>query len=126
MIARVLRLAAAPVCALLLAACGPDYDHTEITGSRASVLGGSVDRTQITVPEGMIVTAHIVPLDDEKKAMALTVRSLDAAIVEAAPVIRNNDWAFVGNRVGVTDVQILADDRVVLTIRARVTAQPAR
>ena len=109
---------------MALVGCGPDYDHTDITGVKASDLGGDVNKGAITVPEGLIVKAHIVSWNDDKKEMALSIRSRNPDIVEVAGVVNDHDYAFLGHAIGHTDIEFAADDKVVLTVGADVTPQP--
>lgn len=108
------------------AGCAPDYDRTEITAVRPSLLGGRVDRSRIEVPAGLIVTAHFVSYNDDNKVMGMTLRATNPEIVEVSPVISEYDYAFIGLKPGVTDVEVLADNKVVLIISAVVGPQPAQ
>jgi hypothetical protein len=112
------------ISAVVLAGCGPEYDHTDITAVKASPLGGSMNFTRIEVPVGMIVKARIISYDDERKEMAADIRVADPGVVEATGVVTNGDYAFLGLKPGTTDVTIRADGKVVLIITAIVTAQP--
>ncbi len=103
---------------------GPDYDHTEFAIGRVSSLGGRVDRSRIEVPEGMIVTAHIVSYNDDDEIMRMTPHSKDPTILDVRPIITEHDFAFVGLKPGVTEVEIEADGHVVLVIAASVVPQP--
>jgi len=108
-----------------LAGCTAQYDHTDIGQARASVLGGRVDRQGISVPEGMIVTVHIVSYNDDDNIMTMSLRATDPSILDVSNVISDHDFAFIGLRQGVTDVELRADDRVVLVMQAVVGPQPA-
>lgn len=112
------------VSMLAVTGCGPSYDHTDFT-ARASKLGGTVDRTQIVVPEGMIVTAHIVPYNTDNKVLTATFQSKDTSTLVVQNVISDHDFAFVGLKQGITDVELRADGDLVLTITANVTPQPS-
>ena len=112
--------------ALGLAACGPQYDRTEITPVRGqSSLGGEVSSRRLVVPEGLVVTAHIVAWNDDNEQMPLAVRSKNPDIVEVAGVVNERNYAFLGLRTGRTEIEVIADDTLVLTVEANVTAQPA-
>lgn len=111
--------------ALGITACAPEYDHTDITAVRASVLGGRVDRARIEVPAGMIVKAHFVSYNDDKKVMPMSLRAKDPAILEIASIVSDYDFAFIGLKPGATEVELLADSKVVLIIAAVVAEQPA-
>ena len=109
---------------LALVACGPEYDHTDITAVKASDLGGGMSRSGLEVHEGMIVKAHLVVWNDDNEPMPLTVRSTDTSIVEVASVVTDRDFAFLGLKAGRTTIEFKAEDTVVLTIDAEVKAQP--
>ncbi len=106
-----------------LAGCTAQYDHTDIGQSRASVLGGRVDRQGITVPEGMIVTVHMVSYNDDNNIMPMTLRAADPTILDVSNVVSDHDFAFIGLKQGTTDVELRADDRVVLVMQAVVGPQ---
>ncbi len=108
-----------------LAGCTAQYDHTDIGQARASVLGGRVDRQGISVPEGMVVTVHIVSYNDDDNIMTMSLRAKDPTILDVSNVISDHDFAFIGLKQGVTDVELRADDRVVLVMQAVVGPQPA-
>ncbi len=108
-----------------LAGCTAQYDHTDIGQARASVLGGRVDRQGISVPEGMIVTVHIVSYNDDDNIMTMSLRATEPTILDVSNVISDHDFAFIGLKQGVTDVELRADDRVVLVMQAVVGPQPS-
>lgn len=120
------RFGVAAVAALALcgAGCGSDYDRTVFSGIVSDDLGGQIGVTGLQVHEGMILKSHIVAWNDDEEPMTLSVRSLDPTIVEVVEVISDRDFAFVGLRAGRTQIQLEADDTLVLTIEARVTPQP--
>lgn len=109
--------------AFALGACGPSYDHTEITGVVASPLGGTVTFQSVDVPEGMIVKAHIASLDDDEDLMDGAVRSHDESIVRVSGLVSDRDFAFEGLKPGRTEVEILANGKLVLVLDAIVSAQ---
>jgi hypothetical protein len=109
---------------LASAACGPEYDRTEISAVKPSDLGGGISRAKLDVPEGLIVKAHVVVWNDDNEPMPLTIRSLDPNVVEVAGVVNDRDYAFVGRKAGRTQVEFKAEDTVVLTLEAEVVAQP--
>ncbi|GAC1549296.1 MAG: hypothetical protein NVS3B10_12690 [Polyangiales bacterium] len=112
-------------CAAALAGCGADYDHTDITNVKGSLpFEGTMDYARIVVPVGMVVTAHIVSLDDDKKTMSTGIQSKDKRILEVAGVVTPDDYAFLGLAPGTTDVEITAAGKVVLVVTAVVTNQP--
>lgn len=110
---------------LALVACGPDYDRTEISGVVTGKLGGSVNVSRVSVPEGSIVKAHLVSYDTDDKTMTAEIRSADERVLQVAPVVTKDDWAFLGVAPGRTTVDIKADGHTVLVIDAIVTPQPA-
>jgi hypothetical protein len=106
------------------AGCAPEFDHAEISGVKQTGLGGGLTMTKLDVPEGLIVKAHIVMWNDDKKAMGLSIRAADPAVIEVASVVNDRDYAFVGLRTGHTQVEFRADDKLVLTVDAEVKPQP--
>ena len=108
-----------------LAGCGPSYDHTDITAVNSTVIGGELQKTQVQIPEGLVISAHIDSKNTDQKPMGLVVRSEDSGIVEIQGIITDHDFAFLGVRAGHTAIDIVADDVVVLTIPADVTPQPS-
>ena len=106
-----------------LGGCKAQYDHTDIGQARASVLGGRVDRQGISVPEGMVVTVHIVSYNDDDNIMTMSLRAADPSTLDVSNVISDHDFAFIGLKQGVTDVELRADDRVVLVMQAVVGPQ---
>jgi len=119
------KLAALALASAALAGCGPDYDHTEIVGIVPSRLGGRIDYTRVEVPVGMVVKAHIAPYNDERELMPTSVRSLDPSVMEVSSVITDQDFAFLGLRPGVTQIELRAEGELVLVLDAVVTEQPA-
>ena len=110
--------------ALGLVACGPDYDHTDISAVRKTKLGGDINIQRLEVPEGLVLKAHIAVWNDDEETMPLVVRSKDPSIVEVAGVVSDRDYAFLGLQRGRTEIEFVADGTVVLTIEANVVAQP--
>ena len=111
---------------LLLAGCGPEYDHTDIFSVHAppKPLAGQVDYARIQVSVGAVVTAHIVSYDDDHKEMAADLRSKDTNVVQVTGVVAPGDYAFLGMRPGQTEVEVRADGHLVLILTAVVTEQP--
>jgi len=110
--------------ALGLAACGPDYDHIEISSVK-SPPGAEVRSSRIAVPEGMIVVSHVVPWNDDNETMSAHVRARDPEVIEVTPVVNDRNYAFIGKKAGHTQVEFIADDKVVLIVEADVSAQPS-
>jgi hypothetical protein len=108
--------------AVALAACGPDFDRVEIA-KQPSKIGGDISTTTLQIPVGMIVKAHLAPIDDSGDTMTASVRSADNTIVEAANVVTDADFAFIGLRPGRTEIELKADNKIVLIIPAVVTEQ---
>lgn len=111
-------------CVVTMIACGPDYEKTEVTAVKPSPLGGTVSTRQVSVPEGMIVKAHIVTFNDDQEVMHAHVLSHDESIVEVVAVVNDRDYAFIGKKPGRTEVEFQADGETVFTVIAEVTAQP--
>jgi hypothetical protein len=108
-----------------LVACGPDYDRTEISAVKGQgTLGGNVDTQRLDVPEGLVITAHVVAWNDDNEQMTLAVRSKNPEIAEVAGVVNDRNYAFLGLKSGDTEIEFLADGHVVLTVPAHVTKQP--
>ena len=114
------------LAAVVLAGCGAEYDHTDITSIHAppKPLDGRVSYARVNVSVGAIVTAHIVSYDDEHKEMAADLRSKDKNVVEVTGVVSPGDYAFLGLRAGQTEVEVLADGHLVLILTVVVTDQP--
>jgi hypothetical protein len=115
-------------CALAAAGCsGPEYDHTEITAVRPppAPLVGSVTRARVHVSVGAVVTAHLVAYNDDRKPMSLALYAKDPSVVEVVNVVSEHDYAFLGLRPGVTEVELKADGDRVLVVTAEVVDQPA-
>ena len=120
-------LSALVMCALValpILACGPDYKKMEISGRKESPLGGKVEPNHVSVPEGMIVKAHIVPYNDDNELMQAHVFSHDPSILEVTAVVNDRDYAFIGKKPGRTRVEFQADGETVLVVEADVTEQP--
>jgi hypothetical protein len=111
-------------CVTTMIACGPDYDKTEVTAPKSSPLGGTASARQISVPEGMIVKAHVVPYNDDGEVMQAHVVSRDDSIVEVAAIVNDRDYAFIGKKAGTAEIEFQADGETVFVIIAEVTAQP--
>jgi hypothetical protein len=112
---------------LLLAGCGPEYDHTDILAVHAppKPLAGQVDYARIQVSVGAVVTAHIVSYDDDHKEMAADLQSKNTNVVQVTGVVAPGDYAFLGMSVGQTEIEVRADGHLVLILTAIVTEQPA-
>ena len=118
-------LASLAPLALAVAACGPEYDRTEISAVRGQgTLGGTIDTQRLEVPHGLAITAHVVVWNDDNVQMPLGVRSKNPGIVEVNRAVNDRNYTFVGLQQGRTEIEFLADGNVVLTIPATVTAQP--
>lgn len=118
-------LASLAPLAFAAAACGPEYDRTEISAVKGQgTLGGAVNTQRLEVPHGLVITAHIAVWNDDNEQMPLGVRSKDPNIVEVAGVVNDRNYAFIGLQPGRTEIEFLADGNVVLTIPATVAAQP--
>ena len=111
-------------CMMAMIACGPDYEKTEVTAVKPSPLGGTASNRLVSVPEGMIVKAHVVTFNDDHEIMHAHVLSHDDSIVEVVAVVNDRDYAFIGKKAGTTEVEFQADGETVFTVIAEVTAQP--
>lgn len=110
--------------ALVTSGCGADYDRTDITAVKASPLGGSITTSRIEIPVGMILKAHIVSYDDDRKEMDNDLTVKDPSVADVSAVVSDRDYAFYGLRSGATEVEIRADGKRVLIITVVVTEQP--
>jgi hypothetical protein len=111
-------------CVTTMIACGPDYEKTEVTAVKPSPLGGTASSRIVSVPEGMIVKAHVVSFNDDNEVMQAHVLSHDDSIVEVVAVVNDRDYAFIGKKAGRTEVEFQADGETVFTVIAEVTEQP--
>lgn len=124
--ARLASVAALALAASSLVACSPEYDRTEISSVRGNnVVGGNVDVQKLTLPEGLVLTARVVVWNDDDETMPIHLRSKDTSIVEIAGVADYKSYAFLGLKEGQTEIEVLADGKVVHRIPATVTKQPA-
>ena len=123
--ARFACLGAVALLAASLVGCGPDYDRTEISSVKsANVLDNKLDKGGLVLSEGLVITAHVVVWNDDNEQMSLGIRSKNETIVKIDPVVNDRNYAFIGQTAGSTEIEILADGDVVLTIPATVKAQP--
>ncbi|MBS2014021.1 MAG: hypothetical protein JST00_14115 [Deltaproteobacteria bacterium] len=110
------------LAAVSLTACHDDFNRVDIT-RQPSKIGGDLTKSRLEVPVGMIVKAHLAPLDDDFDVMDANVTVADGSILEAAPVVSEADFAFIGLRPGATEITLRANGRTVLIIPAVVTEQ---
>lgn len=118
------KLFALAACVATMIACGPDYEKMEVTAVKPSPLGGTASNRMVSVPEGMIVKAHIVPYNDDGEAMQAHVVSRDESVVEVVAIVNDRDYAFIGKRPGRAEVEFQADGETTFVLIAEVTAQP--
>lgn len=115
--------------ALLLAAlasqvgCAATYDRTEITEVSQGSLPGAVSLNQVTVAEGALVTARVIPYNSDGHPIEGTILSDNPKVLECVRAT-DNKWAFLGVTPGKTTVVFLADGQVVGRATAEVTGQP--
>lgn len=121
---KILSLAVLGGIVLPVVACAPDYQRIDITGEKKSPLGGEVKPNHVSVPEGMIVKAHVVPYNDDGEPMQQHVFPRDPDVLEVIAVVNDRDYAFIGKKPGRTQVEFQADGETVLIVEAEVTAQP--
>ncbi len=106
-------------------ACGPEYDRTEISAVKGHrTLDGAINTQRLDVPEGLVITAHVVVWNDDNEQMSLGIRSKDPSIIEVAGVVNERNYAFLGLKEGTTEIEFIADGDLVLTIPATVKKQP--
>lgn len=126
MFRRILSLAAVSLFAFGVTACGPDFQRIDISAVNPSPgeVKGQVNYQKVVVAEGMIITARIEPFNDNGKSMYGNVRSLDPSTMEVSTAINDRVFAFIGQRVGKTQLEFYASDKVVLVVDAEVVEQP--
>lgn len=110
--------------ALGLTACGPEFEKLYIDGVvTSSATPGSINVSRVTVPEGAVLKAHIVAKNDDQEDMETRVETKDGRVLGVSSVVTPNDYAFYGITAGETEVDVLADGKLVLVIRAVVVPQ---
>ncbi len=108
-----------------LTGCGPDFERMSIDGVvTTSTSAGRIDTARVTVPVGMVVKARVVAYNDDDEVMPTEMRTRNGGTLSISRVITENDWAFYGISEGETEVEVYADDKLVLVMRASVTPQP--
>jgi hypothetical protein len=118
-------LACVAVASLAAAAgCVAEYQRTDVDGVVESPLGGSVNYASVSVPEGMVVKAHIAPFNDDNNPLTCVLSSEDATIMDVSQAVGDKDYAFYGLKPGTTRINVRAGDAVVMVLDAVVTAQP--
>lgn len=121
----VLALAALAFGGASLTACGPDFDHVSIDGVVTAGNGtGAINTARITVQEGMVLKAHIVPYNDDNEIMLTRLETHDGRFIGTSYVISDQDFAFYGISAGETDIDVFAEGKLVLVLHAVVTPQP--
>jgi hypothetical protein len=122
---RLAGLAALAIFASSTVACGPDYDRLDITPVKGeNVLGSKLDKQELVVPEGLVLTAFIVPWNDDDEKMPLAIFSDRTDIVEISPVVNDRNYSFIGKAPGTTTIRFVVDGNTVLRIPANVIPQP--
>jgi hypothetical protein len=116
--------AALTVLASLTVACGPSYDRTEFANTKADPLGGGINYSRVELHEGLILTSQIRAWNDDNEQMTLRVRVTEPDFLEIRSTASKDLFAFIGKKPGRTNVEFLADDKVVMIIPAEVLVQP--
>lgn len=121
---------AAGTALLGLAACGPDFDRSEVSTIHASYPSGSDSATSrgITVTEGSALILHLVVWNDDDERMKVRFRLSNYDAIEFVPQVDDDNYAVIGKKVGQSQIQILdtdSDDDQVDSITVNVVAQPA-
>jgi hypothetical protein len=103
--------------------CAASYDRTEITDASQGDLPSTITLASISITEGGLATAHVIPYNSDGHPLSGEVRSDNPKVLE---VVRasDNKWAFLGVSTGTTSVTLLADGQVVGRINAEVRGQP--
>ena len=148
---RTVALAVAAVALAAGAGCVAEYQRTDVDAVVESPLGGTVNYAAVTVPEGMIVKAHIAPFNDDGNheagardalataeelrqaaklvdraydRLACVLSSEDATVMDVSQAVGDKDYAFYGLKAGTTRINVRAGDSVVMVLDAIVTPQP--
>jgi hypothetical protein len=103
-----------------------EYDRLDIRpqiASPATLQGGWISRSEIKIPEGMLMKAHITVYDDDDKPMPLTIRSRNPRVLEVSTIVNPDDYAFIGKEVGSAAIELVANETLILTIEATVSRQ---
>lgn len=113
--------------ALFTAACGPDYDHTDLTVVGNSYQGGesSANTSQITITEGAAMTVHLIVYNDDNEKMPTRFRVTDNTVINFVGGVDVDNYTVLALKQGTSQVQIIADDEKVVTINVSVVPQPA-
>lgn len=110
--------------ALAAAGCQSSYQREEITNVSQSEVTptSSVSLQHIQVTLGDIVTANVIPYNDDNHPMIGVVQSdnPNVILVEGA---EGNKWAFSGANIGSTTIHFIADGQTVATVIAKVCDQ---
>ncbi|MCA9588498.1 MAG: hypothetical protein KC657_24445 [Myxococcales bacterium] len=121
---RTVALAVAAVALAAGAGCVAEYQRTDVDAVVESPLGGTVNYAAVTVPEGMIVKAHIAPFNDDGNPLTCVLSSEDATVMDVSQAVGDKDYAFYGLKAGTTRINVRAGDSVVMVLDAIVTPQP--
>jgi hypothetical protein len=112
------------VLALFFASgCTASYGHTDIDQVASGETGGVVSSRLISIPVGTVVTAHIAPFNPDGHPMEGAVEVDDPTMLEVDPTSKDKKYAFLGTKLGTTNVSLTADGLVVAVIRAEVVPQ---
>lgn len=109
------------VVALVVGACGADYDGLEI-----SLVGGDakdIDRDGMIVTEGRAAVVEVEPRSrrrDYEATDELTLESLDESIARVDPGVQVDTWMVMGIAPGEVDVEVRIngsfEDRITITV----------
>ena len=124
---RLAALGVVVVGAFGLAACGPDYDHTDLTLVGTSYQGGQNTATlsKITITEGSAMTVHLVVFNDDNEKMPPTFKNSDDTVINFVGGVDVDNYTILALKQGSSQLRIIADDETVQRIDVSVVPQPA-
>ena len=110
-----------------LAACGPDYDHTDLSVVGSSYTAGpnEASLSKITLTEGSAMTVHLVVYNDDNEKMPTRFQVTDNTVINFIGGVDVDNYTIISLKQGHSQIQLIADDEKVVTINVDVVAQPA-
>lgn len=112
---RVRVLFAVSLLATFALGCGRHYEEHDVQEIKANG-GGRIDDLTVSLPEGAVLTAKLIPLDNDEEPMSdPDVRSDDPNVLGVLRVADGTSvhFAFVGRAPGRTTVRYFAESRQV-------------
>ena len=110
-----------------LAACGPDYDHTDLTVVGNSYQGGenTANLQKITITEGSAMTVHLIVYNDDNEKMQPTFKNSDNTVINFVGGVDVDNYTILALKQGSSELRIIADDETVQRIAVSVVPQPS-